>query len=868
MRVYLGNHTNIGNIETYSRLSPPRLSYRQGSLSLRNFGNFNFQNKTKKLRFTTGSVLLNHSRPRDYFRTSNFLHKKSSSPEYSSRINMDIRSPKSKSNSSFSHFKGSGNNDALSFTSSSDLIECLHKSNFNIDDILYTKNFEALERNLDLLVFSEFPENSENSDNCTKIVKTFQQISQYLLEIQSNLGSETYQYEDEYNKLTNESEFLEAELKQNKIKIHEYKNKNTRIQNRMRIYKRVISAPVSNRRNYFFCNFCPDKKFSSSKKLVEHTERRHCNNNNINFREENNIKNSDEEKIQITVENLIESKISKFKDEIQNSLTNFHKENMQNLIENQNILEKKIDQKALYISEDKIKNLENLVEEIHKIKSAEAMEAVERASTLYTPFNDTKKFNEIILEMSNKQNERIYFITEQLVKFKESILTEIKEIKSSAKSDSKYCDNPYLNRRPSEISEIKPLQNTNNNEAIHMGTPSKNIFEDFEIKNCKNSKNSKNTQMNNMMNNHRPSEEINFAEKERVLTERNSSIFIPTENADNYNKIPETDNILPSKSVNLIHPHPHPHSSKEPENEQLEETVNKEEINSIKNYNIKNGYIDQNEIKQKNVRKMKNIFSSFIQRDENKLFSQANANANATLNSNNSMIKKENKVNFIYSTIPEIEIVIADHTKLNSEMDNLFNVFLKNYSVLNPDIEKSIDNNYTTGNKIKNLNLEKLREIELPKELLKIVEGINSTTEKQSNKMDYYMEYMENIYKVLDLKSFLSDTKIFGKKETRETNLNNELIKNSDKNKEKEKSLSQISISVKDDSICSPNAKFRKLPLPAPSLFNPNNITSKISNEKNEKNHSVKAVKLKESIQTKETAKFNEVIDIDDEFAI
>jgi hypothetical protein len=898
MSVYLGNH--FANSYSNSYLSHPKLSYQ----NLQNFGNL----QNRKLRLNNPVSLnttYNHRQNNNFFTKNNF----SPSPK--------LRSPKSKSISSYSYFTNSFNKNS-SNNNNLNLIENLQKSNFNIEEIIYTNNLDPLEKNLNILIFSEF--SHENSE-VTKIVKTFQNITEYLLDIQTNLESETNQIENDYEGLKNDSEILEGELKKNKILIQRYKNKSRVIKNRMRMYKKVIpmsgagAGSVKNfisseQKIYYFCNLCPDKKFSSPKKLVEHTQRRH-NGENKNFDKnfENNISenlNHFDNRPSLIVENLIESKISKFKEEIQNSLTNFHKENLNHLIENQNNIEKKIEQlksssfntrenfnvnsdllipsneeakestrgKILdnEITEEKLKNI---IEKINRINSTAVLTSNNMANINMT--NSLPNYiNDIILKLSNTQNERINIITEELGKFKENILTEIKEIKSS--SNVNVDNKSYINRRPSEISEIKPVHN-NDIQIIQMGTPSKNsknILDDIESKNALITVVNKASALGE---NHRPSIEIKLEEKERILTERNNSIFIPTESVDNNQG--NIDNVLPSN--NIINPSRA--SAKVMTIGSLEETVYKEDdnINGI------NTSTNQADVKLVNYNKMKNLFASFINRDEKKLFSNAMNNQG---NKSPSLTKQEK---FIYSTVPEMEIVINDQTKLKLELDTLFTK--NNNSELNEDSdEDEIDEKKTcnTGN----INLDKLRELKTTKKLFKIVGNVYTKTEEQSNKFDYYKEYMENIYKVLDVKSYLFDEKVLGlakgekyfsKMSGNSLDKSNRSVKeevndkNSVKSNQDNKENMENSISVKSIKISNSNKVLNipKIPIPSPSLFNQNTIQNKLSksytiNSKESSSNnklvtpqfaqSTNSIPLKESIETKGTAKFNEVIDIEDEF--
>jgi hypothetical protein len=902
MSVYLGNQ--FANSYSNSYLSHPRLSYQ----NLQNFGNF----QNKKLRLNNAVSLNTTYNSRQ---NNNFFTKKNFSPS------PKLRSPKSKSISSSSYYSTSFNKNS---SNNLNLIENLQKSNFNIEEIIYTNNLDPIEKNLNILIFSEF--SHENSE-VTKIVKTFQNITEYLLDIQTNLESETNQYENDYDKLKNDSEFLEEELKKNKILIQQYKNKSRVIKNRMRMYKKVIpmsgvgagatpkSLISSGHKIYFFCNLCPDKKFSSPKKLVEHTERRHNGENknsgdnfNANFNE--NLNDFDNRQ-SLIVENLIETKISKFKEEIQNSLTNFHKENLNHLIENQNNIEKKIEQlksssfntaenfnvnsniiipsneeakestrgKILEneITEEKLKNI---IEKINRINSTAVLTSNNMANINMTN-SLPNNINDIILKMSNTQNERINIITEELGKFKENILTEIKEIKSS--SNVNVDNKSYINRRPSEISEIKPVHN-NDIQIIQMGTPSKNsknILDDIESKNALITTVNKASALGE---NHRPSLEIKLEEKEKIFTERNNSIFIPTESVDNNQG--NIDNVLPSN--NIINPSRA--SAKVMTIGSLEETVYKEDDNN--NINVINTSTNQADVKLVNYNKMKNLFASFINRDEKKLFSNAMNNPinKSTISPNNSKQEK-----FIYSTVPEMEIVINDQTKLKLELDTLFTK--NNNSELNEDSDDDgIDEKKTcnTGN----INLDKLRELKTSKKLFKIVGSIYNKTEEQSNKFDYYKEYMENIYKVLDVKSFLFDEKVlasgkgeryFNKMSGNSLDKSNRSVKeevndkNSVKSNKSNKENKENSNSVKSNKISNNNKVLNipKIPLPSPSLFNQNTIQNKLSKshtinskESSSKNklatpqfaQSTNTIPLKETIETKGTAKFNEVIDIEDEF--
>ena len=313
--------------------------------------------------------------------------------------------------------------------------------NLDIDNIIANNDIAQLEKFLEQLTYGQY---ITDNDDMILLINNFQLILAFLFDIQSNLEKENSELENNYKILLNESERSDNELKANKSLIKHYKYETNEHKLKLNLYRTIINEHkgrnILDGKVYFYCNLCSGRKFSSMERLDSHYNRKHYNYAfNLNKTGHNTNLNSPKENENI--ESLMETKMTKLKQELTSSLDNFHKENLNHLIENENNLEKKIQE----IKQDKsneIKRMENEFKKfLDEIKSLDrdanksSLRINNESNTNFQTLsnlleNESKKINQLINQMNKSQNDKIHSIIEQLNLFKNNIAEEFKELRS------------------------------------------------------------------------------------------------------------------------------------------------------------------------------------------------------------------------------------------------------------------------------------------------------------------------------------------------------------------------------------------------------------------------------------------------------
>lgn len=402
----------------------------------------------------------------------------------------------------------------------------------DLDQMLKTNDISALEAYLENLVFSSIEANDVEiiSENATvKLIKIYQHVLEYLLHTQLRLEGENKAMELSYAQLQSEAAFKENSLKANKSLISSLKKDKKEKESVLSTYKCLMDEYKSgvfspyafnnfnnlnnnsnfnnfnlndfknskfsaaanaessdrsnnninlsdNKKQYFFCQYCSGKKFSSEENLQNHFQRRHAiadqnakqNPKSKAINKKNSLANKSENidldasELRLSkreyvhnLENQVEELKNLFKNFMKNSTAN---DSFSKLAENQKALESQISE----VQNDKEK-MENLMQENFKKTLLEIKEFVINSTNnnnnnfennnnnLESNYKKIKNessnafenegieaiksniinMNELISEMEKNQNEKIQTVHEQLDHIQNAITTELKDLKTN-----------------------------------------------------------------------------------------------------------------------------------------------------------------------------------------------------------------------------------------------------------------------------------------------------------------------------------------------------------------------------------------------------------------------------------------------------
>jgi hypothetical protein len=331
----------------------------------------------------------------------------------------------------------------------------------DLDQMIKENDISPLEPYLENLIFSSIDDNDLHlvpETSFLKLITINQYIMEFLLDTQQRLEYENKMIEANYNQLVTEAINREAILKDNKSLIGMLKKDKKEKEIMLNTYKCLIDEYKEGRfvdakpaKKYFYCKICEGKKFSTEENLNSHMIRRH------------NLRNSSEESIAITKENIKEvskeasgSKEVKIEENFENMkvffetyIKNFQNESLNKIFENQKNLESKIHE-IKSEKENDLKGIENQFKttlvEIKELYSKnisignsylpnDNIPKIEDEATKKL-LNETNKMNEMLQLISREQNNKIEMLLEQFSQFKSNVEVEFKEIKCAHKEIS------------------------------------------------------------------------------------------------------------------------------------------------------------------------------------------------------------------------------------------------------------------------------------------------------------------------------------------------------------------------------------------------------------------------------------------------
>jgi len=412
----------------------------------------------------------------------------------------------------------------------------------DFDNMVKTNDISALEAHLENLVFSSIEAKDVEiiSENSTaKLIKIYQHVLEYLLNTQIRLENENKALELSYAQLQSESAFKENTLIANKSLIstlkhdkrekeivmntykcliddykcgtlsppyNDFDNKNLSNSNRnfvanfnMKNSKYSTSSAnaqsycnnnynVNENKQYFFCEYCSGKKFSSEENMNNHYLRRHANpasttvaadysNSKRKEIKKNSCAAKTNKKDLLDFSDLNASKRESFRDfenqieELKNMFTNFMqnigKEPLSKLAENQKALESEItdqqndkEKKVNLLQENFKKTLIEIKEFIKNNNNKDSAAAgefdknnkiIQSRSSILASENEgieaiksnLTNMTELISELEINEIQKIQNVHEQLDSIKTAITDEFKVLKNSNYYDNN--NNNYYN---------------------------------------------------------------------------------------------------------------------------------------------------------------------------------------------------------------------------------------------------------------------------------------------------------------------------------------------------------------------------------------------------------------------------------------
>jgi hypothetical protein len=313
-------------------------------------------------------------------------------------------------------------------------------------EILVSQNFTQVEQLMESLVFTKFK--SEN-ESLVKTISQFQKILEFLFKIQTDIMEENNLIENDYNLiLLKEKDNLDKQLNDNKLIIECNKAKQKELKVNLKLYNRQLNTTTEylNYRDngkhteFYYCNICEDKKFSNYERLHAHYVRRHL--------KEDKYFNANA--TSPTVKRNDEDGLDKIKNELMSTFENFHKTNFTNLLNNQQNLERKIEEMRLSSTNDQ------LLEELKKFKNEfqvgqstlKVSDNSSEAEAIQLYKSEAEKMNKILEGIRYSQDLKLEKINEHLDHFKTEIKREIEDLKKHPVSDVK---NNKINPPPIKI---------------------------------------------------------------------------------------------------------------------------------------------------------------------------------------------------------------------------------------------------------------------------------------------------------------------------------------------------------------------------------------------------------------------------------
>ena len=348
----------------------------------------------------------------------------------------------------------------------------------SLDFLLLLKNgrFNSIEKYLPQMLSYDFTNSSKNP-HFPLVIKNFQIVLNYLFNIQEKIQNQNLNLENYLNDPKSDINKRKTEI-ENKIEDINFLNmKNNELkqnlQKKIAVYKSILLStgnanllpyqvnPLELKDEFgnYYCDICPNKKFSSYKEVHKHYVKRHLNLDKIKG---NNIvySQSNFEKY------YFDNKLDMMKNELKNTILELNRQKSENLESKQfNNLKDELNRMKIE-NQKNFQDIENqnkqLLKNTNKNNSIQINRIINsnQTSRKINNFNDLSNndLNEILIDIQNQQNEQFNSFNNEFEKFKYDVLNQLYNL-SKGKGINK---NMEFNLPPmkDDYQQIKNLDNT------------------------------------------------------------------------------------------------------------------------------------------------------------------------------------------------------------------------------------------------------------------------------------------------------------------------------------------------------------------------------------------------------------------------
>lgn len=349
----------------------------------------------------------------------------------------------------------------------------------DLDQLVRNNDLTPLNDYLQDLIYASIDENDMQvipEATFVKLVKMYQYILEYLMQTQQMFENENSSLQNSYNQLINDAMLKEKALKENKNMIRSLKKDKKEKEMILMTYKCILEeqkkSPNLNETDRdtsnirYYCRICSGKKFSTEENLEAHMAKRHM----------HEFKNTPMRESTTTFDKKLEEMRTYF----ESYLKTYQGESFIKLYENQKNLESKL-QEIKYEKTQELNDLEkNFRSTLMEMKEFYLKNSIMASTTTTTPItattiggtyappkNDQAEFisvfkeqvqvmNNALVDINNKNNEKISKILEQMSTFESTVAEEIKEIKD--KKDKKKKEKKSEKEKEKEKLEDEELE--------------------------------------------------------------------------------------------------------------------------------------------------------------------------------------------------------------------------------------------------------------------------------------------------------------------------------------------------------------------------------------------------------------------------
>ena len=564
----------------------------------------------------------------------------------------------------------------------------------SLDFLLLLKNgkFNSIEKYLPQMLSYDFTNSSKNPQ-FPLVIKNFQIVLNYLFNIQEKIQNQNLNLENYLNDPKSDINKRKTEI-ENKIEDINFLNmKNDELkqnlQKKIAVYKSILLStgnanllpyqvnPIELKDEFgnYYCDICPNKKFSTYKEVHKHYVKRHLNLDKIKG---NNIvySQSNFEKY------YFDNKLDMMKNELKNTILELNRQKSENFESKQfNNLKDELNRMNRE-NQNKFQDIENqnkqLLKNSNKNNSIQ-INKISNQTSRKINFNELSNndLNEILIEIQNQQNEQFNSFNNEFEKFKYDVLNQLYNL-SRGKNKTK---NMEFNLPPmkDDYQQIKNMDSNNNSSNINIvplnHKKNKNNKDNYEENSTTILRNTKYTTINNkkiILNNNDTRKFLSNNDEKLV-----DDMLKNEPNSYERNKVIERGTNLLKNSLYK------PNSN---DNEIEDENIIQTNVKNLNDDNFENSQQPQRlraGLKNKKTNELENIYDIWNKRENNILFNPQFKTVSEKQNRYKIFNTNDNSENVVNILLNEKE------RQYNFDFNNT-NDSIKNYC----DVINQIFNNY------------------------------------------------------------------------------------------------------------------------------------------------------------------------------